>query len=91
MPSAPAEPEPEKILEGHGEKARKLGLSLFHTLRDIVCKRPPNVGRIVKETLEVTEHTVVYTPIYEARCRHLRTGEIKIIPISGVTGKMLSV
>ena len=91
LPSAPAEPEPEKILEGHGEKVRKLGLSLFHTLRDIVCKRPPNVGRIVKEALEVTEHTVVYTPIYEARCRHLRTGEIKIIPISGVTGKMLSV
>jgi hypothetical protein len=46
--------------------------------------------RVIHKVLEVTEHTVVYTPIYEARCRHLKTGEIKIIPISGVTGKMLS-
>jgi len=90
LPSAPAEPEPEKVLKECGEKARKLGVSLFNTLEDIICKRPPNIGRIVEEVFEVTEHAVVYTPIYEARCRHLKTGEIKIIPISGVTGKMLS-
>jgi hypothetical protein len=90
LPSAPAEPEPEKVLKECSEKARKLRLSVFDTLEDIVCKRPPNIGRIVEEVLEVTEHTVVYTPIYEARCRHLKTGEIKIIPLSGVTGKMLS-
>ncbi len=90
LPSAPAESEPEKVLKACSEKARKLGVSLFNTLEDIVRKRPPNVGRIVEEVLEVTEHTVVYTPIYEARCRNLKTGEIKIIPISGVTGKMLS-
>ena len=91
LPSAPAEPEPEKVLKEHHERARKLGLSLFHILRDIVCKRPPNIGRIVQEVFKVTEHTVVYTPIFEARCRHQKTGEIKIIPISGVTGKILSV
>jgi len=90
LPSAPAEPEPEKILKECREKARKVGITLFNTLKDVVCKRPPNIGRIVEEVFEVTEHTLVYTPIYEARCRHLKTGEIKIIPISGVTGKPLS-
>ena len=90
LPSAPAELEPEKVLKEYREKARKVGLTLFNTLKDVVCKRPPNIGRIVEEVFEVTEHTVVYTPIYEARCRHLKTGEIKIIPISGVTGKPLS-
>jgi hypothetical protein len=90
LPSAPAELEPETVLKEYREKTRKVGLTLFNTLKDIVCKRPPNIGRIVEEVFEVTEHTVVYTPIYEARCRHLKTGEIKIIPISGVTGKPLS-
>jgi hypothetical protein len=81
---------PEKVLKECSEKARKLEVSLFNTLEDVVCEGLPNIGSIIEEVFEVTEHTVVYTPIYEARCRHLKTGEIKIIPISGVTGKMRS-
>ena len=90
LPSAPAEPEPEKALKEIRDKARKLTISIFESLKDVACKRPPNVGTILEEVFEVTEHAVVYTPIYEARCRHLKTGEIKIIPISGVTGEILS-
>lgn len=90
LPFALTEPEPEKVLKECCEKARKLRLSSFNTLKQIVCKRPANIGKIVEEVLEVTELTAVYTPIYEARCRHLKTGEIKVIPISGVTGTMLS-
>jgi len=93
LPSAPAEPEPEKVLKGRGDKARKLKIppdSIIDIIRTRIVKRPRDIGRIAKETFEVTEHAVVYTPIYEARCRHLKTGEIKIIPISGVTSKMLS-
>ena len=90
LPSAPAELEPEKVLRECREKARKLGISSFNTLKEIVCKKPSNIGRIVEEVFKLTEHAVVYTPIYEARCRHLKTGEIKIVPISAVTGKMLS-
>lgn len=93
LPSAPAEPEPEKILKECGDKARKLRFSpdgVVDIVRKRTVKRPPNIGKIAKEVFGVTEHAVVYTPIYEARCRHLKTGEIKIIPISGVTSKMLS-
>lgn len=93
LPSAPAEPGPEKVLKECADKARKLKFSpdsIIDIIRKRTVKRPPDIGRIAKEVFEVTEHAVVYTPIYEARCRHLKTGEIKIIPISGVTGKMLS-
>jgi hypothetical protein len=93
LPSAPAEPKPEKVLQEYGDKVRKLRVlpdSIIDIIRGRIVKRPPDSGRIAKETFEVTEHAVVYTPIYEARCRHLKTGEIKIIPISGVTSKMLS-
>ena len=93
LPSAPAEPEPEKVLEEQVDKARKLKFSP-ESIIDIPCKRvikrPPDIGRIAKEVFEVTEHSVVYTPIYASRCRHLKTREIKIIPISGVTSNTLS-
>ena len=93
LPSAQAQPQPEKFLKESSDKVRKLSVppdSIIDVIRGRIVKRPPNIGRIAQETFEVTEHTVVYTPIYEARCRHLKTGEIKIIPMSGVTGKMLS-
>ena len=93
LPSAPTEPEPEKVLKKISDKARKLKVSpdiMTDIIRKRTPERPPDIGRIAKEVFEVTEHALVYTPIYEARCRQLKTGEIKIIPISGVTGKMLS-
>jgi len=93
LPSASTEPQPEKVLKECGDKVRKLRVSpdgIIDIIRGRIVKRPPDTGRIARETFEVTEHAVVYTPIYEARCRHSKTGEIKIIPISGVTSKMLS-
>ena len=63
---------------------------IVNIVRERVAKRPANIGRISQEIFEVNEYEVVYTPIYEARCRNLKTGEIKIIPLSGVTGEMLS-
>lgn len=93
VPSAPTEPEPEEVLKKISDKARKLKVSpdiIMDIIRKRAPDRPSDIGIIAKEVLEVTEHALVYTPIYEARCRQLKTGEIKIIPISGVTGKMLS-
>ena len=93
LPSAPAESDPEKVLKESGDRVRKFGVSpdkIIDIIRERVARRPAHIGRIAKEVFEVTEHAVVYTPIYEARCRHLKTGEIKIIPLSGVTSKMLS-
>ena len=93
LPSAPAESEPEKVLKECGDKVRKLKVSpdsIIDIVRMKAIKRPPNIGKIAKEDFEVTEFAVVYTPIYEARCQHLKTGEIKIIPISGITSKILT-
>lgn len=93
LPSAPAEPDPKKVLREYGDKVRKFSISpdnAIDVIRERVVKRPTNVGRIAEEVFEVIEHAVVYTPIYETRCRHLETGEIKIIPLSGVTSKILS-
>jgi hypothetical protein len=90
LPKGTTEPEPQKVLVQCQERVRDLGLSIVDTMREIICKRPPKINRVIEEAFEVTEQYVVYTPIYEARCRHLKTKETKIIPISGVTGQMLS-
>ena len=93
LPSGPTEPEPEKTLEKDSDRVRELKISpdiILDKIRKRTAKRPPEVGRIAEEAFEVTEYALVCTPIYEARCRRLKTGEIKIMPISGVTGKMLS-
>jgi hypothetical protein len=88
LPDGPTELEPRRVLLECRDMVRDFDLSLVDSMRDMLCKRPSNVGRIVKEILEI-EPSVVYTPIYEARCRHLKTKEIKIIPISGVTKEVL--
>jgi hypothetical protein len=93
LPSGPTEPEPEKSLKKDGHRVRRLEISpdvILDRIRKQTAKRPPDVGRIAEEAFEVTEYALVCTPIYEARCRRLKTGEIKIMPMSGVTGKMLS-
>lgn len=93
LPSGPAEPEPEKTLEKDSAKTRALKISpdiILDEIRKRTAKRPMDVGKIAEEAFEVTEYAVVFTPIYEARCQRLKTGEIKIMPISGVTGKALS-
>ena len=93
LPSASTEPDSEKALKEVRDKVRELKVSpdiILEIIRKRTAKKPPDIGRIAEEVFEVTEHALVYTPIYEARCRRLKTGEIKIIPISGVTGKMLS-
>jgi hypothetical protein len=93
LPSGPTEPEPEKTLKKDPDRARDLEVSpdtILTRIRQRTAQRPADVGKIAAEAFEVTEHAVVCTPIYEARCRRVKTGEIRIIPISGVTGKALS-
>ena len=93
LPTSPIEPEPEKTLEKAGKKVRRLGLqpeTMLNLIRNRTAQQPSDVGKIAKEVFEITEHVVIYTPIYETRCKQVKTGEIKIIPTSGITGKMLS-
>lgn len=92
LPSGPTEPEPKGTLEEDSDRVHDLEISpdtIVDRIRKRTAKRPVSVGRIKEETFDVTEYVLVCTPIYEARCRRLKTSEIKILPISGVTGKPL--
>ena len=90
LPSAPSEPEPVTFLNTYNTNVRHPEVPMWEIIKKAVLKRPPNVTQVINENIEVTEQVLIYTPIYEARCRNLKSWEIKIIPVSGVTGKILS-
>jgi hypothetical protein len=63
---------------------------MWDVLKKAAVKRPANVSEVINEKFQVTEQVLVYTPIYEARCRSLNSYDIKIIPVSGITGKIFT-
>ena len=94
LPSGVPEVEPEKILKQHRDHVRTLQISheeIMERIYQHTAIQPLDVGEIINEVYEVTEYIIICTPIYEARCRQVKTGEIKIIPLSSVTGSLLSV
>ena len=94
LPTGAEEPDSQRILRDLGSRLRSpqaTSDSAVGILRSRIVKRPQDIERIVDEMFEVTELSAIYTPIYEARLRHLKTGVIKAIPISGITGKVYTV
>lgn len=94
LPLGTNEVEPEKVLKHHRDKVHTLQISheeIMERIYQQTATRPLDVGEVIDEVYEVTEYTIVCTPIYEARCRQVKTGEIKIIPLSSVTGTILSI
>jgi len=92
VPSAPSEDHPEKILEEftknteNVESSPQKGIEL---IKSKVIKRPSKVDTIEKELFQISEHAMIYSPIYEITFRNIRTGEEKIVKIDGVTAKTI--
>lgn len=94
LPTGVEEPDSQTVLRGLGDKLRSPAATpdkAVGIIRGRIIKKPQDIERIVDEVFEVTELSAIYTPIYEARLRHLKTGVIKAVPISGITGKVYTV
>ncbi|MDH4291958.1 MAG: hypothetical protein OEY39_02980 [Candidatus Bathyarchaeota archaeon] len=93
VPSAPSEDHPQKILKEAGKKAGKITFSPqkgVEMVKARIVKRPPDADKIENELFQISEHAVIYSPIYEITFRNVRTGEEKSIRIDGVTAKIVS-
>lgn len=88
LPSAPCESDPVKFLDEYGLDVRHPEVNMWGILKREVLKRPPDVSEVIDESFQVTHQVLIFTPVYEARIVNLATHEIRIIPISGVTGKI---
>lgn len=92
IPSAPSEEHPEEVLNEF-QKVKPLENppnNEIELLRLKIVKRPSEIERVVQETFEITDHAVIYAPVYKVRLQNMRTGEEKTIKIDGVTCKLTS-
>lgn len=93
VPSAPSEERPKKTLANLKEAMKRLEAAPdmeVDVLRSKVVKRPPDVERVVQELFMVSERSAIYVPVYKLAFKHVRTGEVKTVKISGVTGRAIS-
>lgn len=91
FPSARIESNPIEFLDSYSTNVRHLEVSIPEFLKKKFKKRPEDVAQVIDESLEISSQVLIYTPIFEARCRNLKSHEIKIIPVSGVTGKIFGI
>jgi len=92
VPSAPSEEHPQKILKEFGKKSGKLKVSPqkgVEIVKSRIVKRPLDTDTVENEFFEISEHAVIYSPIYEITFRNMKTGEEKVIRIDGVTAKII--
>jgi len=91
LPAGVEEPNSESVFGSLGGKIRGPSPTVeavVGMVRSRIVKRPQDIERIVDEVFEVTELSAIYTPIYEAHLKQLKTGVIKVVQISAVTGKV---
>lgn len=92
VPSAPSEERPHKVLKEFGKKSGKVKVSPrkgVEIVKSRIVKRPPDADVIENEIFKISEHAVIYSPIYEITFKNVKTDEEKIIRIDGVTAKIV--
>ena len=93
VPAAPSEDHPEEILNQFSKKKGMLRVSSQNEIdlvRTRLVKRPSDISKIEDELFQVSEHAVIYSPIYEITFQNVQSGEEKVVKIDGVTAKIIS-
>ena len=57
-------------------------------LKSKIALRPSNVAAIIKETFDITDRTILYSPMYEFIFENLKNGKEASVLINSVTGEM---
>ena len=92
VPIAPSEDNPRKILKEFGDKAEKVKVSnreVIAMAKTKLIKRPPDVDTIENEIFQVTEHAIIYNPVYKITFRNNKNKEEKSVSIDGITAEII--
>ncbi len=92
VPIAPSEDNPKKILKEFGKKAEKVKISTREVIlmaKNKLIKRPSDVDTIDNEIFQVTEHAIIYNPIYIITFRNVKNKEEKSVSIDGVSAEII--
>jgi hypothetical protein len=86
LPFGPPEKNPKKAIKEFGIEEIPENADV-HFLKERIAKHPKDRGKILEETFEVTERTVIYTPRYKLLFRWVKTGEEKTLVLDAVTAE----
>jgi hypothetical protein len=92
VPIAPSEDNPKKLLKEFRKKTGKVKISnqeVITLAKTKLVKRPSDVDDIDTEMFEVSEHAIIYNPIYVITFRNIKTKEEKTVNIDGVTAEVV--
>ena len=92
VPIAPSEDNPKKLLKEFGNRTEKPTLSnkeVITLAKEKLISKPTDVDTIDNELFQITEHAVIYNPVYIISFQNVKTKEEKNVSIDGVTGDIL--
>ena len=92
VPIAPSEDNPTKLLKEFKNKTEHLKLSnkeLVTMVKDKLINKPSDIDTIDNELFQISEHAVIYNPIYVITFQNVKTNEEKSVHIDGVTGDII--
>jgi len=92
VPIAPSEDNPKKLLKEFGKKAENVTVSTREVIlmaKTKIIKRPSDVDNVDNEIFQVTEHAIIYNPIYIITFRNVKTKEEKAVRIDGVNAEII--
>jgi len=89
LPYAPSEELPEEKLAEARMNLTEIKITfeeMMKFLQSRIAKKPPDV-QVIKETFDVNEREIIYSPRYQLTFRNVKTGKEAIAKVDGVTGK----
>jgi hypothetical protein len=92
VPIAPSEESPKKILKQFKKNTEKTSVStqeVIELAKSRLIRRPADMGSINNELFQVTEHAIIYSPVYKITFRNIKTKEEKSVSIDGITAEII--
>jgi hypothetical protein len=92
VPIAPSEESPKKILRQFKKNTEKTSVStqeVIELAKSRLIRRPADMGSINNELFQVTEHAIIYSPVYKITFRNIKTKEEKSVSIDGITAEII--
>jgi hypothetical protein len=92
VPIAPSEESPKKILRQFRKNTEKVTVSnqeVIDMAKSKLIRRPVDVGAINNELFQITEHAMIYSPVYKITFKNMKNKEEKTVSIDGITAEII--
>jgi len=90
LPISPFSIQEENFgLDSHFKSIQICDEEQIEFLKTRIARRPACVGEIIREVFEITERTIVYSPMYQLTFENSKNQEGATIAVNGITGEIM--